>query len=114
MIGNIAGHTQPNGTWTDNLGLVQTGTIDMWAASASMTLERNADFLFTTVFGIEKYGALMKRQDGFSMEMSHVTAGIDLQTYGIMFAIFAFLFIVCLLNERLQQSNERNSTWHLL
>jgi hypothetical protein len=108
-----SGIRHKNGTWTDALGLLQSGIVDMWATSAFVTLERNSDFIYTTPFTMEKYGALMKRQTGFDVNINSVTAGIDVTIYGYLFAILTLLLFVCYINEKCQQAKDRNSIWQL-
>lgn len=104
-----------NGTWTGALGLLQSGTVDMWAVDALFTSERNRDFLFTTPYSIERYGALMKRPEvEFAIDIDGMTAGIDRSIYGMLFVLLACLFLTCYINELLRPSAERNSNWHLL
>jgi hypothetical protein len=86
---------------------MQSGIADMWASSAVMTLERHNDFLFTTPYAIQKYGAIMKRQSMFELEFNHVTVGIDLLTYAILCMIFILICIVSAVNERWQM--DRNT-----
>lgn len=104
-----------NGTWSNALGLVQSGFVDMWATDASMTPVRFDSFLYTTPFTIEKYGALMKRQtDTFHIDTLTLTAGVDVHIYGILLAIFMSLFVLSYVNERCHKSTERNGSWCIL
>jgi hypothetical protein len=105
-----------NGTWTDALGLLYDGNVDMLTVGTPVTLDGYNDFLYTTPFIVQKYSALMKRQTGaLSIHVNGLTGGIDVSIYGILFAILLFLFCVSWINERCQRvSNEHNSTWHLL
>jgi hypothetical protein len=64
---------------------------------------------------MENYGALMRRQtETFTIDINSATAGIGVEIYGILIAILLFLFLMTAINERVQHSNDRNSTWHLL
>ncbi len=110
------GGTQlPNGTFTEALGLMHTGVIDMWASDAQITIPRSEGFLFTTPFNLEMYGALMKRkQPAIFIDWPGLTASIDIQIYAIMFGILALLFFVSWLNERWHTVDEQNTKWHLL
>jgi hypothetical protein len=104
-----------NGTWTNGFGHLQSGNVDMWATDAIVTLNRYNEFLFTTPFTIEKYGALMKRQPHtFYIDVESITAGFDLSIYATLFAILTLLFLVCYINERFQSNGKRNSIWHIL
>jgi hypothetical protein len=88
--------------------------VDMWATDDVLTLERFESFLYTTPFAIEKYGALMKRQNVVTIYGNTISAGIDIEIYYALFAILLLLFIISSINERYQHLNKRNSTWHLL
>jgi hypothetical protein len=105
-----------NGTWTGALGQLQSGIVDIWALDAFVTLERIENgFIYTTPVSIEKFGALMKRQTKmFSIETKSVTAGIGLSVYALLFAFLLANFLISYINERVQQTNERNSIWNLL
>jgi hypothetical protein len=109
------GKRQDNGTYTGILGSLQSGIVDMFGTDGYVIAEYYQDFLYTTCFTMQKYGALMKRQkESFGLSMNGLTAGISLKIYAILFAILAFLFIVSLINERFQQNpNFKNSIWRL-
>jgi hypothetical protein len=112
-----AGTRLENGTYTGALGLLQAGIIDMWAMDARITLARSENFLLTTPFNLEKFGALMKRQNpSVFIDWTSLTAGIDIEVYLLMFVTLALLFFVCWLNEKLWGENDvkRNTTWELL
>jgi hypothetical protein len=64
-----SGDLVENGTWTGALCQMQSGVADMWATDASVTLERTKGFHLTTLYMIGKYGALMKRQTSFSIDI---------------------------------------------
>jgi hypothetical protein len=116
QLGDTAGTRLENGTWTGVLGQLQSGIVDIWASSSFVTLERsNAGFIYTTSHIIDKYGALMKRQTTmFSIETKSVTAGIGLSVYALIFAFLFMNFLISYINERVQQTNERNTIWDLL
>jgi hypothetical protein len=57
----------------------------MFTVDTYVTFERRKDFLFTTPFVVEKYGALMKRPTTFLIDSTGVTAGINI---GILVNIF--------------------------
>jgi hypothetical protein len=115
METNNAGGLLENGTFTEALEQLHSGIVDMWATDARMTLQRHEHFLFTTPFNLEKYAALMKRQNPtIFIDWMVLTAGIDIEVYPIMFAILALLFFVSWVNERLQNVDEKNTNWELL
>jgi hypothetical protein len=105
-----------NGTWTGSLGQLQSGVVDIWAGDAFVTLERsNAGFIYTTPYFIDKYGALMKRPtEMFEIDTKSVTAGIGLSVYALILVFLFMNFLVSYINETLQQTNGRNSYWHIL
>ena len=103
MMSHSAGIRSPNGTWSEALGLLQSGIVDMWADDAYVTLERSEDFIYTTPFAIERYGALMKRQEKvFYIESDGLTAGIRFDVYALLVAILILLLVVSAINERYQ------------
>jgi hypothetical protein len=112
----IRGALLENGTWTNALGELQSGIVDIWAVDASVTLLRSENgFIYATPFIIEKYGALMKRPtEIFSIETKSVTAGIGLSVYALLFAFLLANFLISYINEQMQPQYERNSTWHLI
>jgi hypothetical protein len=98
------------------LGQLQSGIVDIWAMPATLNLKRSSNgFHFTTPFMNNKYGALMKRpMEMFEIDTKGLTAGIGLNVYGLVFAFLLANFLLSYINERLQPTNKRNSTWHLL
>jgi hypothetical protein len=110
------GERLDNGTWTDGLGMLHSGIVNIWLTSVFVTVERSNDFIYPIAFSIEKYGALMQRPTDttFSIDVNNLLAGVDGYIYGIIFAILMLLFITAWMNEIVQYSNERNSNWHLL
>jgi hypothetical protein len=115
MPGSISGTHYANRTWSDNLGQLQSGVVDMWAADATMSVERYDDFLYTTPFALSKYAAVMKRPiPTFYIDINSVTAGIDFKTYGLMFAILFGAFLFSAINERIQHRKHRNTVWDLV
>ncbi len=109
------GVRQHNGTWTGIFGDLQSGFVDICTHGVNVMSDRLDDFMFTTPFKIENFGALMKRQDvAFSINEKSVTAGIGFEIYAFLAAILLFLLIVTWFNERCQYSTARNSTWRLL
>src|SRR3569832_1207929 len=102
MQSSNSGSRFPNGSWSDALGLLQSGVVDAWAAHAMMVVERHADFLYTTPFVMAKYADLMKQQNAqFHIDINLVTAGIEWDENGIQFALLLFLFLVSFLSERI-------------
>jgi hypothetical protein len=81
-----------------------------------MTPVNSDAFLYTTIFNIDKYSALMRRpNNALSIDISSLTAGVDIRIYGILFALFALIFVVSSVNERCRHlSGDRNSSWRLL
>src|SRR3569832_1072955 len=107
------GYRQQNGTWTGTFGVLQSGIIDIFVSDSVITPERQRDFLYTNVFYIEKYAALLKRQTEIFVDMNSLTACIDVSVYGLLFILLTLLFVVSFLNERLQYNTKRNSKWQL-
>src|SRR3569832_346250 len=106
MMMAFSGTRSANGTWNGNLGLLQSGIVDMWVDDAYMTLERSKDFLFTTPFSMTKYGALMKRQKKvFYIESDGLTAGIYLNVYALLGAILIFLVVVSVIFDRCDRTD---------
>lgn len=80
-----------------------------------MSLELSESFLFTTPHFIEKYGVLMKRQTETSyIDINSISAGITINIYTFLLALFLGLFLVSFLNERFHHSQQQNSVWRLL
>ncbi len=109
------GDKLPNGTFTEALGLVQSGFVDMLANDAKMNIPLYEGFLLTTPFNVERYVALMKRQQpAIFIDWDGITTGIGVDVYAIMFATLTFLLFVCWLNERCQNGAKKNTNWQLL
>jgi hypothetical protein len=87
LLNDSPGVLLDNGTWTDALGQLQSGTIDTWSSSAYLTsLRATNGFVYTTPYVIEKYGALMKRQTKLTIDVESFTAGIDSRVYALVLA----------------------------
>jgi hypothetical protein len=120
MNTNTAGDRLANGTWTGGLGLLQYGSVDTWANSVFMSLERSNEYVYTTPFIVERHAALLSRHGlrglGRYIDVDSIGAGVDAMIYGISFALLVVLLVVSCLTEwcnvyPLQQSN---SLWRLV
>ncbi len=99
----------------DAINGVLSGEIDTWATYSPLSLDLYDNWLYSTPFGKERYGALLRKQQTHIFEINHAAlmAGIHFTMYMTIFAFVLCLTLISFLNEQREHKCDRNTSWHV-